>query len=617
MNPRRLVAAAAIAATSAAACSSDANGRPDGSVVTDGSGETSDGPATDVSDGPLSDGTDAGPTQPRVIAVTTFAVDDTADGKCSLREAIAAATLQSPGHGDCPAGTGNDVIALAAGTYTASAPLEIDASVTIRGAGLAVTTLSFADLPSGCALRVMQTGTEAAFVIVSGLTLTQTTAASPNAEVTGACVLAGKLRIRDARVTGFSAGGLAALAPTGETAEIEILKSMVDGNTNHGNGGGVAFTTPGSSIWVAESAILNNTSSGMGGGVFAAGGTNANYINNTTISGNHAWRGGGVAGLIPSLTYLGLYWSTIVGNHADDTGGGLYVQAAGEAAHTLVVGDLIVDNVADADAAQANLNADWTSNVLCTFSLLYAAGVAHWPDATPDGSCIYDVADAKLGPLMDMGGANHLPVYPLLPGSPAIDAIDAANSIEPIEQRDTWNMAAGDPPLGTDPGDTPPWSIWGRDTLSDMGAYESSPLWEAELLLVADLSAGGHAVVSGPTGWSHGAGTHLTARAPGDYVTYAVPVPQPGSHTVSLGVKAAASAGQVTLSVADDAAGPFAVVGTFIDGYAPADDWRTVAVGTVSFAASGMKWFRFTVTGQNDASSGYDLFLDTLEVTAQ
>src|SRR5262249_31072969 len=159
----------------------------------------------------------------------------------------------------------------------------------------------------------------------------------------------------------FTAGGVAAVGAPAEVAEIEILKSLVDGNTNRGNGGGVAFTTPGSSIWIAESAILNNTSAGVGGGVFASGGNHATHLPNTNISGNHAWRGGGVAALIPSLTYLGLYWSTVVDNHADDTGGGLYLQAAGETAHTLIVGDIITGNEADADASQGNLNADFTS----------------------------------------------------------------------------------------------------------------------------------------------------------------------------------------------------------------------------------------------------------------
>jgi len=622
----RLVARGLAAAIAAAAggvnCSSDANGPSDSHVAVDAGADAADATpdgTTDQTDGP---GNDAGPTQPRIIQVTTFAVDDVADGKCSLREAIAAATLRPSGNDDCPTGTGNDVIELGAGTYTASAGLEITGTVAIRGAGRDATTVSFAGLPSGCAVSIAQGSTDgASSVVISGLTLTQTTGTGAPMDVTGACVTAGRLRVRDARVTGFTAGGLAALAATGDDAVIEILKSMVDGNMNRGNGGGVAFTTPGSSIWIAESAIVNNTSSGMGGGVFASGGTNACYISNTTISGNHAWRGGGVAALIPSLTYLGLYWSTIVGNRASDTGGGLYLQAAGEAAHTLVVGDIVTDNVAAADATQGNLNADWTSDVLCTFSLLYAGGLARWPAATPAGSCMYDVADAKLGPLLDMGGANHLPLHPLLPGSPAIDAVDAANSIEPLEQRDTWNMGAGDPPLGTGPGQTPPWVVWGRggdgDPLNDMGAYEFSPRWEVELLTVADVSASGHEVVADPTGWSHGAGTHLQARGPDEYVTYEVPVPEAGAYAISLRLRATSDSGKATLSIADNSTGSFVPLGASFDGYAPADDWRTVTVGTVAFAAAGKKAFRFTVTGNNEASSGYDLFLDDLEVTKQ
>jgi hypothetical protein len=475
------------------------------------------------------------------------------------------------------------------------------------------TTVSFAGVPSGCAVHLF--GGE---LTVRGLTLEQGDTGA-GVELTGACASAGTLRVRDARVTGFSGGGLLALAATGDTAKLEVLKALIDGNTSSGNGGGVAFSTPGSWIWIAESAIVNNVSRGLGGGVFAAGGTNANYIFNTTISGNQAWRGGGIAGLVPAQTYLGLYWCTVADNRASDAGGGLYVQAAGEAAHTLLVGDVVVDNLADADAAQANLNADWTSDVLCTFSLLYAAGLARWPNATPDGSCLYGVADARLGPLMDMGGANHLPLHPLLPGSPAIDAIDEANSIEPLEQRDTWNMAAGDPPLGTDVGETPPWTVWGRardgDDLDDMGAYEFSSRWEAELLVVADVSAADYTVVTAPAGLSHGAGTLLAARGPGDYVTYEVPVPEPGSYAISVGMVASSAAGELALSIADGEAAPFAPLGDVVDAYAPADALRSAAVGTVSFAAPGRKLVRAAVAGKNDASGGYDLLIDEIEVT--
>jgi hypothetical protein len=56
-------------------------------------------------------------------------------------------------------------------------------------------------------------------------------------------------------------------------------------------------------------------------------------------------------------------------------------------------------------------------------------------------------------------------------------------------------------------------------------------------------------------------------------------------------------------------------IGSPRDGYAAAYEWQLLDLGSVSFATAGQKFFRFTMTGKNDASSGYDLTLDYLSVT--
>jgi hypothetical protein len=436
--------------------------------------------------------------------------------------------------------------------------------------------------------------------------------------LTGVCVTAGTVRIRHARVSGFTAGGLRADSPEETEAKLEVFNALVDGNTSAGDGGGIAFTGAGAWITVHESAIVGNTSAGLGGGVFVAGGTNANYIINSTLSGNVARRGGAVAAAIRDQTYVGLVGSTVAYNRALEVGGGLYISASPTGAgHALTTGAIIAANVADGDPAQANLNADWEAGFSCTFSLFHLAGLARQPPNFMD-SCRYDIADAKLGPLMDMGGADHLPVHALLPGSPAIDAIDEERSTELLEQRDSWNNEAGDAPLGTGPGETPPWTIFGRmfagNTRADIGAFEFNPRWEAELLT---LAGGKHAVVTSPPGLSNGAATRLGAAAAGAVAVYEVPVPEAGRYAITTRTGAGRAAGKWRLDVADTAAGPYLPVGAVQDGFLSADGWQTTALGTIDFAAPGRKLFRFEVTGKSDGSSGYNLTLDSLMVTKQ
>jgi hypothetical protein len=559
----------------------------------------------------------ARPTEPAVLArhpirVSTFDAGVAGDGLCSLGEALAAANAPgAPSEGDCAAGTGNDVIELGAGVYRAEGPLELAESVEIRGEGMERSTLSFSDTPPGCAVRLETVGISAR---LTSLTLD---GASSTSELTGVCVHAGTLRVRHARVTGFSAGGLVARALSGENARLEVIDSLVDENHNTSDGGGVANVDPGSSLWVAESAIVNNTSEGFGGGIFGSGGSNADYISNTTISGNVARAGGGVAGRVRAGLYLGLYWSTITDNRASVTGGGIHVEGE-DASHTLFVGNLVTGNAADANGAEANLNADWGTNFLCTGSLLFARELERLPDVFPPGSCFFDVADAGLGPLMDMGGRNHLPMHALLPNSPAIDAIDEENSFNPTEQRNTWNESAGDAPLGTGQGDTPAWSVFGRgrdgDVLADMGAFERNPRWEAELLTVAELRAADHAVDASTQAASHGAGTHLAGCGAGDYVVYEVPVPESGPYAVSARLRTSESAGQFVLAASDALEGPYVTIGSPEDTYSARGDFRTFELGNVEFSTAGKKFFKLTVARKNDASTGFDLFPDYFEV---
>jgi hypothetical protein len=559
---------------------------------------------------------DLDPSGRHIIRVNTTAAGSADDGRCSLAEAIRASnTHAAVDDGDCPAGTGNDLILLPDGAFDVRNTLEPTESVEIRGAGRTSTVIAFASDALTCGVRLATPGKS---VRLTDLWLTPLPTRPAPPALTGVCVTAGTLRIRHARVSGFTAGGLRAEAPETTDAKLELFNALVDGNTNAGDGGGIAFAGAGAWITVHESAIVGNTSGGMGGGIFVAGGTNANYIINSTLSGNVARRGGAVAAAIRDQTYVGIIGSTVAYNRALEVGGGLHITASATGAgHAFTTGAIVASNVADADPAQANLNADWEAGFSCTSSLFYLAGLARQPPNFMD-SCRYDIADAKLGPLMDMGGADHLPMHALLPGSPAIDAVEREGEIELLEQRDSWNNEAGDPPLGTAPGETPPWKIFGRrfegNTHLDIGAFEFNPRWEAELLTFA---GGKHSVVTSPPGLSNGAGTRLAAAAAGAVVVYEVPVPEAGRYAITTRTGTGGDVGSWRLDVADTTAGPYVPVGAVQDGYASADGWQSAALGTIDFAAPGRKLFRFEVTDRNAASSGYNLTLDYLMVTKQ
>jgi hypothetical protein len=549
--------------------------------------------------------------------------DDIDDGLCSLPEAIRAVnTRSSVNTGDCPAGTGNDIIDVPAGTYVLAGPLLPTESMEIRGAGRDRTVLAFAPNPLGCGILL---ATADKSVRVTGVTLTPVGDADAAVGLTGACVEEGTLRVRHAEVTGFGAGGLIARSQSGLTAKIEVLNALIDKNRNTSDGGGIAFVGAASWIWVAQSSIVDNVSEGAGGGIFGSDERYVNYVVNTTISGNSARRGGAIAMQMQGDGYLGLYWSTIVDNHAAEVAGGLHVAVPdGEVANTLIVGDILTQNTADADPTQANLNADWSSSVGCSFSLLDISGLTRKPGDL-GGDCRFDVADAKLGPLMDMGGFDHLPIHPLLLGSPAIDAISQANSWETLQQRDSWTDGADDPPIGTGDGETPPWTVFGRTSddnpLEDIGAFELSPRWETELLTVADVAGGTHGIVDAPAGYSHGAGTNLEAQGADAYVIYRIPVAEPATYRVALRIRTASDTGIFQLAVADAADADYRSIGSPEDTYEDAEDgdgssaWRTLDLGEVTFDTIGQKYFRLQVVGKNESSAGYQLFLDSIDLT--
>ncbi len=156
----------------------------------------------------------------------------------------------------------------------------------------------------------------------------------------------------------------------------------------------------------------------------------------------------------------------------------------------------------------------------------------------------------------------------------------------------------------------------------DIGAYENgNPRWtagaryEAETLVVPNSSGDTVRVFAGDF-LSDGNASIIDANAVGDYVTYLVPNLPQGSYHVFVGTKKFASRGQFQLSVgrADNFSGTASNVGSVQDGYIATEAYTEFDLGTWAPGTTSDKWFRFTVTGKNAASSGYTIAVDYIRL---
>lgn len=148
--------------------------------------------------------------------------------------------------------------------------------------------------------------------------------------------------------------------------------------------------------------------------------------------------------------------------------------------------------------------------------------------------------------------------------------------------------------------------------------YQGSPAptpivngtYEAESIVTAPSSDSQK--VATESAASNGAYDTLAADAAGDYISYSVPVAQPGTYNVKVQFKRAAlstsNRGQWQLSV--DGMNQGNVQDEYGSGIFVAVD-----LGNVAFTTAGNKTFKFTVTGKNASSQGYNVNFDYIKLT--
>ncbi len=258
------------------------------------------------------------PPPPIIVTNLTDPVSTSANGFCTLREAINNANNfgRDTSGGDC-------VVAARANTIVFFDNLPIDAEINLSSA--------LPQIASGVNLTISGSGGVERSPVINGggsyqvlnvaagasLTLKGLTIANGKASSGGGASNSGALTINNSTFTGNVAAEGGAVFDLGT---LSVTNSLFSGNSaSAGNGGGVESTSVFTTI--VGSTFSGNTATGDGGGLNLA---SAPTIMNNTFSSNSAASGGAI--------FLNGTVSTMTGNsfsmnHASMMGGGLYTKS--------------------------------------------------------------------------------------------------------------------------------------------------------------------------------------------------------------------------------------------------------------------------------------------------
>ena len=278
------------------------------------------------------------------ITVVAGEVAVSANGQCSLREAIINANNDAATHADCAAGSGTDTITLPAAatfaitdsyaSYNGNTGLpQVTTTILINGNGSTI------DRNSGTSFRLFALSSTGNLTL-NNLTLTD--GAMPS-DMGGGAVLnvGGTLTINDSTLsghTGTNSQGGGAIHASGGTTTINRSTLHTNQASNSG-GGGAIYANNGATVNVTDSTIRNNTAANTSGGGIRLNFTGTNVLNVTgsTVSNNSANGGGGIAHGSGSATITN---STLSGNTSQSNGGGVdFASATGTLNNVTVTGN--------------------------------------------------------------------------------------------------------------------------------------------------------------------------------------------------------------------------------------------------------------------------------------
>ena len=227
----------------------------------------------------------------------------------------------------------DDVIHIAAGTYFENL-LVPNQRLTIVGAGQDLTVIDGRQRGSVVTLGAFGDSTVAQTVSIVGVTITHGSAQFGGGILVNNAALDLQNSIVSSNAATESGGGIDLGA---FTIPAKITGTMVIHNRAGGQGGGISVEAECVAL-ISNSSIARNTAGRAGGGVFAEGASQST-IQGTTISDNTSQADGGGIFVDSGLPkpHMSIASSSIVGNRAAGTGGGLF-----NAGH-LTIGASVVD----------------------------------------------------------------------------------------------------------------------------------------------------------------------------------------------------------------------------------------------------------------------------------
>ena len=223
-----------------------------------------------------------------VITVTTVSDNASADGSCSLREAVANANDDAATHPDCAAGSGADTIRFdGGGAATIAVDPTLGALKPSDPDGLVIDGVAPVTLDGGDATQLLdiQFGAE---LTLEDLTLTR----AAGSGLGGAVLNQGRLTVRDTTFTDNASTG-----SSGGGAILNVGTLLVERSTfssNHAASGG-AVRSLGTSVIDNSTFYLNSATVGRGGAIVTGADGHDTWTANTFFRNSAVTEGGAVA----------------------------------------------------------------------------------------------------------------------------------------------------------------------------------------------------------------------------------------------------------------------------------------------------------------------------------
>lgn len=378
----------------------------------------------------------------------------TADGDCSLGEAIRAANTDSPVDGCGPGAAAGDTINLQAGaTYSVSFidnnngngdnafPL-ISSSITLNGQG---STIEFslnkdnmrAFEVSGSGTLILQDLTIAGFggglfVFESGGGILINAGGSASLDTvmiaetfagTGGAIYNGRggastLTVTDSTLdnngaifalSGGDGGGI-----FNESGSVTLINSTLSGNDAGSEGGGL-YNQTGASATITQSLLFLNIATGDGGGIWNEG---TLTVTNSTLTDNQTPAiGGGFGGGLYNRGGTAEFEGVTVANNANGTAA-LFIAGGQVGLHNTIV----ALNTGGGGGQSQDIAGTIKSDLFHGYNLVGECDVGVGCDTGPG-----NLSGTVASPLDPQLGGFTGQFYPLLSGSPAVDAGDPAS----------------------------------------------------------------------------------------------------------------------------------------------------------------------------------------------